>query len=86
MIFVLGRVILPTRAENLPSLHLRLPVVITVRPPVGSGHPTLDVNTDVTVGMGPGVVITGWKRHEFPNGFLMTCHFGGNWNEIGRGW
>ena len=60
-------------------------MVITVRPPVGSGHPTLDVATDVTVGMGR-VVITGWKRHEFPNGFLMTRHFRGNWNEISRGW
>ena len=49
------------RIVKIPSWsQARLPVVITVRPPVGSGHPTLDVTTDVTVAMGGVVCCYHW--------------------------
>lgn len=54
--FVIIPVLSWLRIVKIPSWsQTRLPVVITVRPPAGSGHPTLDVTTDVTVAMG-GVV------------------------------
>lgn len=63
-----ARNLLTFEVASVLMMGSELPVVITVRPPVGSGHPTLDVATDVTVSSDP-PIFSGFETNH-PNGLV----------------